>query len=183
MLALYLPLQTAEETLHGGDHTRVARRFIPLRQRLEQHVHGPGIVLVAIGCIMERTQPAILLLMLQDIVHPVPHLALQRFAIQQEGQRDQSIEPVRGALPALSTAPCPGALGDIGPELVQVPAQTLGLDTQLLQQPACRSNAPQRKRLEGVPEQLLLCIHSVCPPFLVPLADKQQATATNHALT
>ena len=60
----------------------------------------------------------------------------ERPIVEQVGKRDDSVEPVGDALPALGIATYPGAVLDIGPELVEMPAEPGGLGLELLAKPA-----------------------------------------------
>jgi hypothetical protein len=68
--------------------------------------------------------------------------------VQQPRQRDDPVEPVRRALPALGGAAEPLALADIGPELVEVAAQAVRLDAKLSLEPARGPNRAERQRPE-----------------------------------
>ena len=79
---------------------------------------------------------AVIVLVGDDVIHVAHHFGLERCVVQEKGQRDQAVQPVGSALPALAVAAEPAAVADVGPELVQVPAQPVGLDAQLPRQPA-----------------------------------------------
>ena len=70
-------------------------------------------------------------------------LALSVASSSTIGQRDDAVEPVGDALPALGLAAEPGAVLDVGPELVEVPAQAGRLDPKLVLEPAGGLDAPQ----------------------------------------
>src|SRR5262249_22491728 len=77
------------------------------------------------------------------------HLGLERGIIEHVSQRDESVEPVGDALPALGLTAEPGTIRDVRPELVEVTAQAAGLDPQLAGEPAGRPDAPQGEGLAG----------------------------------
>ena len=122
-----------EELLEGRDHARIAGRFLILRQDLEHdHVRPP--VLILLG-----SEEAVLALVVERPVDPFAGLADQFGVVEQVGQRNQPIEVIRTALPAFALAAEPRAVGgEVGPELVDVPGQSVALDFELLQQPAGR---------------------------------------------
>ena len=69
------PIQPPQEAFHCGDDPLVARRLRKLRQCLQRDEAGPGVEFVAVALVVARTQPAVLRLPRQDLVHPAPHLA------------------------------------------------------------------------------------------------------------
>ena len=101
------------------------------------------------GRVANRPQPAVGLLMVENGVdHPLD-LRLQHRIVQQVRERDSSIEPVRQPLPALCLAAGPGAVLDIRPELVEMPAEPGCLDLKLLAKPTGGLDVAQGKRPEG----------------------------------
>jgi len=67
------------------------------------------------------------------------------------GERDQAIEKVRPALPAFPWASEPRAIrAEIRPEFVQVATQPIGLNAQLIEQPAFRHHRRKRERVKCV---------------------------------
>src|SRR5262249_38518275 len=74
---------------------------------------------------------------------------LQGRVVEQEGQGYEAVEPVRDAFPALGLAAEPGAVLDVGPEFVEVPAQAGGLDAELVLEPASGLDTPEGQGLEG----------------------------------
>src|SRR4051794_40650543 len=92
--------------------------------------------------------------MIEDMVDVSLDPGLEPSIIEQERERDGAVEPVGGTLPALGLAADPGAVLDVGPELVEVAAQSLGLEPELSLQPARRPDRPEwqlgeRRGLEG----------------------------------
>src|SRR6185437_5689889 len=64
-------------------------------------------------------------------------------------QWNQAIEEVRAALPTLSRSAEPTAVrSDIRPEFIEVPAQPVRLDLELIEQPAFRLHRAKRKQTE-----------------------------------
>eukprot|EP00962_Isochrysis_galbana_P017535 scaffold5038_cov112-Isochrysis_galbana.AAC.7 len=70
---------------------------------------------------------------------------------EQKGQRDDAVEPVGRALvqAAVGRATDPDRVHHIGPELGQVPAEALGLQHELTQQPALWCDGADGQRREG----------------------------------
>ena len=132
--------------------------IVHLHQHLEGQEQGPDIECGLLGFVDEglaRAQPAVLFLVLQDVVDVARDLLDEHFVIQQVGQWDHAVQPVGGALPAFLLAAEPAALLDVGPELVQMAAQTVGLQAKLVVQPTQRADRAQRQRREGEGLQLL----------------------------
>ena len=78
-------------------------------RRLEQEEERPGVVGLVPGGVADGPEPAVGLLMFEDVVDESLDLGLERGVVQQEGQRDDPVEPVRDALPALGLAADPGS--------------------------------------------------------------------------
>ena len=133
-----------QEPRHGGNDALVAGRFLPLRENLEDDESRPDIALRRVP--VDRPEPAVVALCLEDVVDPVPGPILELFVIEQDGQRQKTIEPVRAALPAVALAAVPGAVANVGPELIEVAAQPIRLDAKLAAQPAGRPHLAQRQR-------------------------------------
>ena len=87
-------------------------------------------------------------LVFQRPVAPISRaLPIRRCVVEQEGQRHQAVQVVGAALPALAGAAQPAAVGpNVGPELVEVAAEPVGLGLKLLAQPAARFDRPERER-------------------------------------
>ena len=99
--------------------------------------------------VADGAEPAVGLLVIEDEVDRLLDLGLERGVVEQIGQGNEAVEPVRDALPALGLAAEPGAVLDVGPELVEVSAQAVGLDAELILEPAGRLDASQGQGLEG----------------------------------
>ena len=121
---------------------RIAGGFKPLHQDLA-HDHARPPVIVG-----ERPDHAAGLLVLQRPVDETFGLRLESRVVQQNGQGNQPVEEVWTAFPALALASEPAAVeAYVGPELVQMPAHTVGLDAQLTLQPPGGVNFAERKRM------------------------------------
>ncbi len=81
---------------------------------------------------IHRSQPAVFLLMAENIVDPALRFADQQRIVEQIGQRQHPIQPVRPAFPAIRIPTEPLAVCDILPELIQMPAEPVRLNAQLL---------------------------------------------------
>ena len=70
--------------------------------------------------------------------------------VEQVGEGDEAIEEVGAAFPGFSGATEPAAVGaDVGPGFVEVSAEAVGLNLQLVAQPAGWANGAERERIEG----------------------------------
>src|SRR5215469_15752333 len=105
---------------YGRKDAVIARSLLVLGQRLEEHKDRPGIVGIAIVRILQRAQPAIGLLVLEDSCDPTLCLLSQPFVLQEKSQGNQAIQPVGAALPSLALSSNPRALSKIRPELIKV---------------------------------------------------------------
>ena len=139
-----------EVPLHQRDHAGVAGDLLVLRECLEHHHVRPPVG------VLWRTDASILALVGQRPFHPGARLRDEALVSEQVGERNEAIDEVRAALPALAgSAKPPAVLAHIRPELVEMPGQTRGLDLQLPLQPASRTHGAERKRHERLgPERL-----------------------------
>jgi hypothetical protein len=150
-------VQPPQEMRDGRNHTGilspgVGRGIRVLRSRLEKDEYRPGVigaVFIAALQITHRPQPAIILLVGQDMVHPAVHFGPKPGIPKEHGQGHDAIKPVRTALPALGMAADPAALGHVGPEFVQVAAQAISLSAQLTLKPAQWAYGAQRQGRQG----------------------------------
>ena len=131
------------------DDPRISGRFLVLGECLEQGEERPGVVGLVAGGIADGSQPAVGLLVFEDVVDDPLDLRLERRVVQQVGEGNQTVEPVGHSLPALGLAAGPGAVLDVRPELVEMPAQPGGLDPELVAKPAGGLDPSQGKRPEG----------------------------------
>jgi hypothetical protein len=72
------------------------------------------------------------MLLLEDGIDEGLDPGLKRLIVEQVGEGNDSVEPVGNALPALGVATDPGTALDIGPELIEMPAESGGLRLELL---------------------------------------------------
>jgi hypothetical protein len=120
-----------------------------LGQRLQHDEQRPRVVRVAEARVVDRAEPAVRPLRGQDPVHPECCQPLEPGVVQQRGQRDEPVQPVRAALPALGVSADPLASGYVRPEVGEVAGQPIGLDLELILEPARRAHLPERQRLKG----------------------------------
>ena len=104
-------------------------------QHLGDEDARPQVVIAAL-VIGAGAEPAVLALALENAVHILLRAADEILVLQQIGQRDEAVQPVGHALPAVAIAADPLAVAYIGPDLVQISAQTVGLNAQLAPEPA-----------------------------------------------
>ena len=137
-----------EEFIHQHQHAPVVGGGEVLPQRLERH-HQRPVVLVLL-----RAEPAVLALAGEDPLDIAQSQCPQFFVLQRPCQRHQSVQIVGRALPAVaaSAQPC-AVVAHVGPLVVQRAGEVVGLNAQLIAQPALRANGAERQRREGVLRQ------------------------------
>ena len=134
---------------HGLEDARVARRLVVLDERLVREQDRPQVVALHRGVERVRAVPAVRPRWCSTMWPTCrARRSCHRPVVEQERERDRAVEPVRRALPALGRPAEPLALGDVGPELVEVAGQPVGLDPQLAREPAARADRPERQRPE-----------------------------------
>jgi hypothetical protein len=136
---------------HRGHAARIAPPLGVLREGLQDDQLRPRVALASRAFargVADRAEPAVRVLVLEDVVDPAVRARPQLAVVQGGGERDHAIEPVGPALPALGIAPDPRAVAHVRPDLVQVPREAVRLHAQLSRQPAARPDATERKRLE-----------------------------------
>ena len=115
----------------------------------DEHLHGerlrPQIGRLRV-LVHARPEPAILVLVADDVLQVSLDPGLQARVVQEPGQRDGTVEPVGHALPTFCVAAYPGALLDVGPELIQMAAEAVYLNAKLSCQPAARRDGLQGER-------------------------------------
>ena len=137
-------LQFLIEALHRAvqpiKRAGVARAFGKLaveRQHLADEKECPNVVACAF-LILAGADPSVRLLPLQNGVDVFVGARDQIRIVQQVGERDEAVQPVRHALPALAAAADPCAVAHVGPDLVEIAGKTGCLDFQLAAEPAFR---------------------------------------------
>src|SRR5271169_2073778 len=89
--------------------------------------------------------------MVQSPIDISLRLCLQSSVVEKIGKRHEAIYEIRTTLPRFSRSAQPATVGaNIGPGLVQVSAQTVCLDLQLLPQPSNWPNRTERQMIERV---------------------------------
>ena len=124
-------VEAAEEPGNAPARPEIAGRRLVLRQRLHRDEDRPRIVrapTVAARRVPDRSEPPVWLLALEDLVDPTLRLGKQRLVAEEVREWHHAVEPVGAALPALGVPADPSAIGDVGPELVQMTAQPVSLD-------------------------------------------------------
>ena len=139
-------LEVAHDRLEDGG---VARRFVVLDEHLVRQQNGPEIVGLGAGVERIGGVPAVGPLVGDDLIDVSLDLGLEGLVVEDPGQRNDAVEPVGGPLPALGLAAEPLALADIGPELIEMTAQAVGLEAKLSLEPARRTDRAQRQGAEG----------------------------------
>ncbi len=76
-------------------------------------------------------------------------LSFEPFIVEQIGEGNDAVQPIGGAFPTFLLTAEPAALLDIGPELVEMPAEAVGLQAKLVVQPAQRAHRAQGQGSEG----------------------------------
>jgi len=144
------------------DDTGVAGSAVILEGGLDKDRYRPRVerAIATRGRILPGPQPTIRTLVCENGIDPAGHPGDEPLVLQQKGQGNRPIQPVWASLPSLRGASDPAACRHIGPEFVQVPAQAIGLDAQLLEQPTSRAYLAQAQRPEHRRDQTgLLCNH------------------------
>lgn len=145
----FYPAQTA---LHGRNDSFIAGGFLPLCQRFEQDKQRPWVQRRIAGAgvrVFRRPQPAVFMLMGQNVIDPALRFCEQARVVQKHSQGDQAIQPVRPALPSFALPANPEAVGNRRPELIQMPGQSGGLNPKLVLHPPDWQHRSQRQRLEN----------------------------------
>ena len=80
-------------------------------------------------------------------VHPLGDFGLELGILQKIGQRDETVQIIRPDFPVFAFTAQPGALRPkIGEHFLQVSGKTVGLNLELVFQPAPWQNRSERKR-------------------------------------
>ena len=134
----------AEVAVHERNDARVAGEFLILREGFQRDDARPPVV------VRGGTDHAV-----GGLVGEYPVDVLLRFGfesriVEQPGKRNQAVEVVRSALPRLAGSTKPAAVGaDVWPGLVEVAAESIGLDLKLAAQPTSRLDLRERQWIEG----------------------------------
>ena len=117
---------------------------------LDEHFEGEeerpdveGALFGGVDVGLARAEPAVLVLVGEDVVYVAHDLLFETLIVEQEGEGDDAVEPVGGAFPALLLSAEPAAVFDVGPELVEVSAEAVGLQGELVVQPAAGTHCAQ----------------------------------------
>ena len=131
-----------------GDHARISGCFLILREHLEyDHSRPPSVV----GGRAEETVGA---LVAEGPVHPEFYFCDEALVVEFVGEWDEAVEKVWSTLPAFAVAAEPAAVwADVGPEFVEVAGESVGLDFELVAEPAGWFDGGQGERVEGLVER------------------------------
>ena len=121
---------------HFGN-THVLRAVITDRQNLGNQQDRPRIVTASLF-VLAGTNPAVGPLRAQDGVDVPPGTGNHIPILKQIGKRNEPVQPIGNALPALAAAADPGAVPNVGPDGIQMAAKPGSLDFKLTLQPAAR---------------------------------------------
>ena len=139
-MAVQIAVLILEEVVHQHQHALVSGGGEVLLQRLHGHHQRPMVA------ILLRSEPSVRLLGAQNPVHIPLRQRLHVRVVQRPGQRDQAIQIVGRALPAVAVAAQPGAaVAHVRPDVVQSGGQALRLNAQLVAQPALGLYGAQRQ--------------------------------------
>jgi hypothetical protein len=139
-LRLDQPDLVTEVTLHQGHDARVAGGLLVLGKHLEHDEVGPPVL------VFGGAEGAVRALVLHRPLHPLLHLGDEPRVVERIGERHEAVQVVRTALPAFAGAAQPAAFRtEVRPELVQVAAQSAGLDLQLPLEPAAGLDRTERQ--------------------------------------
>ncbi|GEM_PF-3207169 len=78
-------------------------------------------------------EPAVVVLVREDVVEVARDFGFEGGVVEEEGEWEDAVEPIGGAFPALGVAAEPAAVFDVGPEVVEVSAEAVGLDAELVE--------------------------------------------------
>ena len=152
---------------HQGDDARVAGGLLVLRKHLQHDHVGPPIGVLPLSGVRAffgiRTDRTAFALVFEGPVDPLLGFCDQRLIVEKIGQRQQAIEIVRAALPALAAAAEPAAVrAEVRPELVQMAGEPIRLDAELLAEPTPRLDGPQGQSSKSIIGEGLLVPMDFC---------------------
>ena len=161
-VAVDVAVQHGERSLDATGDAIVRGGVVVSHQRLEGERLRPEVGRPR-AYLHPRAEPAVGMLMLEDVIDVAGDTLLQGLVAQQPGQGNDAIEPVRHPFPPLGRTADPGAVPDVGPELVEVAAEAARLDAELLRQPALRGDrgeghGPELRLVEGTAVNHTLCV-------------------------
>lgn len=144
-----------------ADYSLISRgRVVLLHDFQHHHARPPVVRVVALQSRFARivlggAEEAVFALALQGPFYPGLHFSFQSFIVQYVGKGQQSVNPVRAALPLVAVAAQPAVAfaHHQGVEYIHLPAGTVLLAHEHLLQPALRTDAAQRKLHQGFAEE------------------------------
>ena len=138
---------------HEVDHPPVVRRGVVLLQDFQHHHPRPPVGRIVpleaefARIVRRRAEIAVLALTSQNPLDPRPDLRLELRVVEQPGQRQQSVDPVRAALPLVAVAAQPAVARPhhLGVELVHAARGARTLPFEHLPEPPLRPDGAQRQ--------------------------------------
>ena len=128
--------------------------FLVLRQRFEHDHARPPVVIRA------RADHAVGRLVREGPVDILLRFCFQARVVEQVCERNEAVQEVGAALPGFAGAAQPAAVGaNIGPGLVQMSAEAVGLDLELAAQPSGGANGAERQRIKSARAQRRAVLH------------------------
>jgi hypothetical protein len=139
----------AEVLVHEREDARV---LIPLS--------GGGLVVLSEGFEDDDTRPPVVigggadhaagLLVGEGPVDVLLGFGFEAGVVEEPGEGDEAVEEVRAALPGLAGAAEPAGVGaDVCPGFVEMAGEAVGLDAELVSEPACGLDRAEREEGEG----------------------------------
>ncbi len=138
-----MPIHPFQRLLHHFGNPLITGGVMILDQRLEHQENGPEVIF---GGILSRRYPSGFVLVGDDVIHVLSDSGYQFFILQKKRERHDTVQPVGGSFPCIRFPAEPGTVTDIGPEFIQVPAESVGLDAELIFQPSRRFDRSQGER-------------------------------------
>ena len=144
-LAFEVAILVFEEFIHERQHALVHGRGEILIQRLQADHQRPVVV------VQLRAEPAVLALARQNPLDVIHRAGLQLLVVQSPRERNQTVQIVRRALPAITLATQPrAAVAYVRPDLPKLSGDALCLRLHLRAQPALRADRAQRQGRQGI---------------------------------
>ena len=162
----------------------VVRALLPYDEHFQDEEERPDVVVLAL-LFGAGADPAVFALPSKDLVD-IPFGADDHVLIpQQKGERDEAVQPIGNAFPALAAAAHPFAVAHVRPDLVEIARKPARLDLELLFQPAARRDLLCRQPLHTAPSSAFshtICMGARVIPRGLPEASKKVVFCSSNVL-
>jgi len=133
-----------EVSFKDGEGTWVAGGFVVLDEDFHGDSEGPAVL------VFGWAEPAVGLGAVEHPFDPGFGFVDESLVVEDIGEGDEAVEVVGAAFPAFAGASFPGGVGSkVGPELIEVACEAIGLDGELVLEPACGSDGGEGEWDEG----------------------------------